>query len=160
MMLFLKKLLGWILKIPVLFAHFPGPTLMLVAIVALSAGGGATWLTHKAEAGARAELAIELANAKAQYAELRTKAAESRAEIVSAAGAEQRAIDIENQRAWRAQLAALAESMNDKAAIAALSRSIQELHRDPAFDCRRLPLPDSYVRGMWLTGESPGAAGR
>jgi len=155
MLKFLVMAGKWILKVPVLFAHFPGPSIMLVAGIALSAGALASCVTHRLEAGARAELEVQFAQEKASTAELRAQLSEGRVIAIDAAAQLQRAIDLENQRAWRSQLAALVESLDDKAAIARLNRSIEELHRDPAFACRRRPLPQPYLDGLHLPRESP-----
>lgn len=157
------SLLKWAKNVPVLFAHFPGPSLLLVGVAMVVAGGMASCVTHKLEAGARAELKIELADAKAAYAERRTEAAEKRVDTINAAAKEQRAIDLENQRAWRDQLSQLGETLNDKNALANIGRSLQELHRDPALECRLLPLPRNYLDGLQFGVETPrptaGAAG-
>jgi hypothetical protein len=155
------KVWGWVKRIPVLFAHFPGPALLLAAIL-LGAGvsiGG--YFAAKFSAAKVAELRAEFAEARAAYAERGQEHAEKREQTIASAAATQRAIDLENQRAWRESLTMLAESDDDKAALAALNTSIERLHNDPAFECRRRALPDDYLRGVWLPAwPSAGSAGR
>lgn len=161
MKLLLLKVGKWFLHIPVLFAHFPGPAIMLSLVVAIAAASSSAWLTNKINAGTLAEVKIELAECRADHAEAVAENATKRVAVISSATAQQRAIDAENQRAWLEQLRVLADTLPDKAELAKIGRSIEELHRDPAFDCRRLPLPQSYLDGVSLPAETPGsAAGR
>jgi hypothetical protein len=154
-MLFLVKVWKCFLKIPVIFAHFPLPALMIVGLVAVVTGSFASCATHKLEASARAELKANLADLRAEYAGKLTKAAELRADTIQQVAAEKDAIARENQRAWFQALTSLTTSLGDKKALERLQTLVQELHNDPKFDCRRLPLPGPYLDGMRIEREAP-----
>jgi hypothetical protein len=153
MLALLKKVLGWILKIPVLFAHFPGPSLMLVLGVVIASGSVTSCITHQIEAGARAEISIELAQCEAGHANAVAEAAKAREGIVVSAFEEKAAIDRENQKAILEQLKQLVATANDKAAIARLNKLIEDMKNDPAFACRLLPLPRAYTDGVSFPAE-------
>jgi hypothetical protein len=153
------KVWGWVKRIPVLFAHFPAPALLLVAIAIGSGIGVGTWLSGKWHAATLADLRVQIADERAGYEQRRREAAEQREANIAGGFAMQRAVDLENQKAWRASFAMLAESDDDKSALAALNRSIERLHNDPAFECRRRPLPPDYLDGVHLpTWEAAAAA--
>jgi hypothetical protein len=147
--------------VPVIFTHFPGPTLLLFAVAAAASAGMSSCVTHQLEAGARAQLEIRLAKTETGYAGRLVEAAQGRETAIAGARAEERAIAIENMRIWREAFSYLAISVKDQNAIARLTKSIEDLHHDPQFDCRRLPLPDSYLRSLyfepWQAGSAAGS---
>lgn len=145
---FLLKLGKTFMKIPVLFTHFPGATLMLCAIVAIASTAAAATLTHELEASARAELKAELAIAEKTYAERRAAAAETRAETIEGAHREQTAIDHENAKFMTEALQAFLQSKDIGPVLEKLSNQVKELHNDPKFDCRSEPLPAPYLDGL------------
>ncbi len=156
MLALLAKVGKWFLKIPVLFAHFPGPALMLVLSVIIATGVSSSWVRGKFEQSARAELEIKLAQAEAKYAERRATAAEIRTDTINEANKVQRAIDRENQRAWFAALGSLAVSLGDKEALARLERAMEDMSNDPKFICRRESLPAPYLDSLYLPAWRPG----
>lgn len=159
-MLFLAKVWKCLLKIPVLFAHFPLPTLALVVIVFIGAGAFSSCVTYKLEAGARAELKANLAELRAEYAHKLAEAAEARANTIQSAAKETAAIMAENQRVWFDALKSLTTSLGDTAALDRLRKSVEEMHNDPKYECRLLPLPGPYLDGMQIHREAPRATGQ
>jgi hypothetical protein len=151
----LAKVWKCLLKIPVIFAHFPLPTLALVGIVFVVAGSFSSCVTHKLEAASRAELKGQLAELRTDYAQKLTEAAEARASTIQSAAKEQNAINAENQHVWFEALSSLIATVNDKTSLEKLRKSIEELHNDPKFDCRQLPLPGLYLDSMHIDKESP-----
>lgn len=143
------------LKIPVLFAHFPAPTILLVVCAAAAAATSSAWLTHKFESAARAGLRADLAECKAGHAGAVATAADQRAEIIQDAAKSQAAIDAENRKVYLAALRALANTKPDETALAALAQSIEELHRDAKFACRLDPLPDSHLERLRIPEARP-----
>jgi hypothetical protein len=154
-------LLKWLRNIPVLFAHFPGPSLMLVVIAIGCAGAMSSCVTHKLEAGARAELRARLAEAGARYADERTAAANTRANTIQVAAAEQAAINAANTNFMRDAMLAYTNAKDASAPVlAALGKKIEELHNDAKYACRREPLTNSYLDGLRIpAGPLPAAAG-
>lgn len=158
MLAFLAKLGKWVLKIPVLFAHFPGPALMLVAIAVLVGGSLASCVTHKLEAGARAELEIEVAQCQAGHAQAVAKAATEREGIIEGAVKRREEIDALNRAIYLEMARLLADRSQDDKALAALQKSIEDLHHDPKFECRLLPLPESHLERLRIEEARPRAA--
>lgn len=132
-------------NVPKLFVHFPGPSLVLVGVAMVAAATAASCVTHKLDAGEIAETKIELAQCRIDFANARAAAAEKREHIITGANEIIREVAVGNQRAWLEQLAALTPSPADKAALLRIAASIEELHNDPRFDCRRLPLPPGHI---------------
>lgn len=146
-------LLKWAKNVPKLFAHFPGPTLVLVFVAMLAAGTVASCVTNKLNAGTLAETKIELAECRAQHAETVAKAAGEREGIIEEAARRQAANDAVNREVFLAMARALSDTRADDAALAALSKSIEDLHRDPTFACRLLPLPESHLDRLRIGAE-------
>jgi hypothetical protein len=140
-----------------LFAHFPLPTLMLVGLAVVIAGSFASCVTHKLEAGARAELRSQVAELRSEYAGKFAEAATERADAIQAVAREKDAILLENQRAWFSALTALTTTLGDKKALERLQTLVQELHNDPKFKCRLEPLPGPYLDGLRINREAPQA---
>jgi hypothetical protein len=155
MLLFLKKLLGWFLKIPVLFAHFPGPTVMLVIIAGIATAAASSCVTHNLEAGARAALEIKLAKCETGHQTAVAGAERVRADTIEEGARRQAVYDAENREAWLAMVRALADVRGDKTALAALQKSVEDLHRDPNFACRRLPLPERHLERVRIPEARP-----
>src|SRR5262245_25707587 len=124
----LAKLGKWIANIPVLFVRLPGPTIMLTIITMIISAAGASWTTHKLEAGARADLKADVARCEAQHAGAVATAATERASIIDGAAKRQAEIDAQNREVFLAMLRVLTDTTKDDAAIAALAKSIEELH--------------------------------
>lgn len=147
------KLLKWVKHIPVLFKHFAGPAGLLSAI---ALGAGVTigcYLTAKFMAGSLAETKMELAECRVGHAEAVAEHAKRREAVIESAAAERAAIADENARAILEQVRALVATANDKAAIARLSKAIEDLHHDPSFGCRLLPLPPAFLDSMSISPE-------
>jgi hypothetical protein len=154
------QLLKWLRNIPVLFAHFPGPSILLVLIAIGCASTASAWVTHKFEAGARASLRAEVAEMKAAYADERTAAANGRADTIKSAAAQQAAINAATIQFMTEAMRAYVDAKGAAApALAALGKQIEELHRDAKYACRREPLPGPYVDGLRIpAGPVPAAA--
>lgn len=153
MLALLKLIGGWFLKIPILFAHFPGPSSMLVVVAMIGAGAMSSCVTHKLDAGTLAETKIELAQCQVGHANAVAAAAKAREAVVVSALEEIKAIDRENQKVFLEQLKQLVTTANDKAALARLNQLIEGMKNDPAYACRLLPLPAAYVDGMRFHAE-------
>lgn len=154
-MALLLKVWKGLLKIPVIFAHFPLPSLLIVGIAMAIASTLATCTVKKLEAGARAELKAMVAEIRAEHAEKVADAATARADTIVSVTAEKDAIFRENQRAWFGALTSLTTAVGDKSALIRLRKEIQELHNDPKYACRLEPLPAPYLDSMQINREAP-----
>lgn len=101
-------------------------------------------VTHRLDAGAIAEIMIELAQCQVGMRTPLPRQPRSARGIVIWAVAEQRAVDAENRKVILAQALALATTAEDKALIARISKSIEKLHDGPRLRLRTAATPTSW----------------
>jgi hypothetical protein len=147
------KLLSMVRKVPVIFTHFPGPMLLVLGVAMVAAATASSCVTSKFNAGQVAEARADLADCKAQHANAVGVAAVERASVIEAGAKRLAEVDAQNRADFIAMARILADTGQDDAAIAALAKSIEGLHRDPKFACRREPLPDSHLERLRLPAQ-------
>jgi hypothetical protein len=132
---------------------FNGPCLWACLGVAFFAGGAAGFAAWRV---ASWKYGSEVATAKADLSAYRADVLRVTVDGQVAVAERQKAAAEATATAIREGLEVLhgeVRRTSDRAALARIETQLEELHHDPRFECRRLPLTDSYIDSLRIPAE-------